>query len=136
MDLVKDRIDPQKAKMGAPYNLDGTTTVQVRRWNNPDYRTRILELREDYIGQNQIGEDETLPEEVTRQVMARAMSEHVLVGWSGITRDGKEVPYSQEAAYEFLCDEGFEEEMFKIINASNSRERFLTDRKEQKVKKS
>lgn len=136
MDLVRDRIDPEKAKLGSTYNLDETTSVKVRRWNNPEYRTKILELREEWISEHKHPEDQVLPEDVTRDIMAKAMSEHILVDWSGFTKDGEVLPYSQGAAYEFLSDEGFEEEMMRIINASNTRASFLTERKKAKVKKS
>lgn len=136
MDLVRDRIDPEKAKRGTKFNLDDDTWVKVRRWNNPEYRTRILELREDWITANKHPEDQTLPDDVTRDIMAKAMSECVLVDWGGFFKDGEELPFSVKAAYDFLSDEGFEEEMMRIINAANSRARFMTERAKVKLKKS
>ena len=136
MDLVKDRIDPEKAKKGTAYSLNDTTTVQIRRWNNAEYRRALLDMREEKLAELKLADDAKLPDDVSRDIMAKAMSEHIVVGWHGFTRNGKAVAYTSAKAYEFLSDEGFEDEMFRIINASANRERFLADRKVARVKKS
>ncbi len=44
-----------------------------------------------------------LTEEKEREIMMEVYSKTILVGWSGLTDNGKEVPYSPEKAKELLA---------------------------------
>ena len=44
----------------------------------------------------------TLSPEISSEILCKAMATHVLLDWKNVEADGKEVPYSKEAAYRAL----------------------------------
>jgi len=68
------------------------------------------------------------------QIMAKAVSETILLGWKGLQMDGKELKYSTEKAYEILADPTAEEFLALILEYAQDNERFRNAKLEEMAK--
>jgi len=72
----------------------------VARMGNPNYTRVVRELSKPYRSRIRKG---TMPDEISDEILFKAMSQTILLGWSGIEDDkGKEIKYSSDAAYDLL----------------------------------
>ena len=65
----------------------------------PAYKRLCAAKRRPYRKQILRG---TVPDETMDKLATEAMAEHLLIGWEGVTENGKAVPYSKEKATEYL----------------------------------
>jgi len=85
---------------GVWMDIGDGASLKVARVGNPRYRKRIAQLTKPY--KRQIRSD-TLPEDLSDELVLKAFSETILLDWKGIEDDkGKAIKYSQEAAYKLL----------------------------------
>lgn len=106
MDLKKIRlkIDPEE---GGWVPLDAFhadfkgTRVKVRALNNLDMERMLARLTNEIpLDQRINGMDPDDDRRISRELLC----ETVLIGWDGITDDGKDVPYSPELARTIIMD--------------------------------
>lgn len=130
MDIEFDAMDPEKLEKGAWDKLDEETEIRVRRANNPQFRKRLEELREEAVRKLGVDEEDRIPEEVSRDILAQAAAEYLLTDWRGMTSGGEEFPYSQEAALSLLRDRRHEVFLGQVLLKANDQELFRTKRRE------
>lgn len=128
MKLSRLIADSDKARNGVPFEHEGTTFI-VAKAANVNFIKRCQELLANYPG--------TVTVEQELEVNARAMSEHVLLGWENLKDDeGNNIEYSQELAFEILRNPeavDFRELIKRFAERSSA---FLADKKEKRKKKS
>lgn len=86
---------------GAWVNLGGGIEICVARTNNANYRKLLNKKLAPIRKEVAAGDVDT---EDFNRIITEVMSKTILVNWRGIKDDksGKEIPYSQEKALEFL----------------------------------
>jgi len=101
MDLRQSRIDSEKEVHGVWVDLDDKTKLLIARWNNPAHAKFLKRAMEPYRKRARFGQlDDGLAEKITREGLAK----YILLDWKGLKDNGKDVPYSQEKALEYLSD--------------------------------
>lgn len=102
MKLSRFTTDSTLELNGVWVDIGEGAKLLVARVGNPRYRERLRALMKPY--KRQVRTD-TLPEDLSEDMVLRAFSETILLGWEGLEdEDGKAVPYSREKAYELLRD--------------------------------
>lgn len=89
---------------GVWFLLTEETKFLVRRYSadHPTIRAKSAKLFKPYSFQIQQG---TLPAEKEQELMAKIFVEACLIDWKGVKdEDGKDIPFSTEAAISFLKD--------------------------------
>jgi hypothetical protein len=95
--------DETKEIEGVEVPLGKGAFITVARQGNPEYSRLILAEYEKHSDEL----DTLSPKEVAAldaEIMSRVMSESILLGFRGLTFQGKEVKYSKKAAYEKLLE--------------------------------
>ena len=75
--------------------------VKVARANNPHHQRVIENMMRPYRRQISNGR---LSNEKMTEITVKAMAECLLIDWEGVEIDGKNVPYSREAALDLLTE--------------------------------
>jgi hypothetical protein len=120
MDLYRQfQTDDQKEVDGVWVPLSATARIKVARMGNPRYRECIKKKSAPY---RQAGLATEIPAEVYQQLVREAVAETILVGWEGLTTDGKKVPYTRETALKFCTD--LKDFYSLVLTASDSMETF------------
>lgn len=119
MDIIATFTTDEKLEAeGKWFPLSKTAKVLVARSGNDKYMSVLRQkMKEAQIDLSAGEEAEKLAEDVLIDVMA----ETLLLGWEGITQDGKAVPYSREQARTYLRIKDFRK---KIAGFSDNFEAF------------
>ena len=119
MDIIATFTTDEKLEAeGKWFPLSKTAKVEVARSGNDKYMSVLRQkMKEAQIDLSAGEEAEKLAEDVLIDVMA----ETLLLGWEGITQDGKPVPYSREQARTYLRIKDFRK---KIAGFSDNFEAF------------
>lgn len=119
MDIIATFTTDEKLEAeGKWFPLSKTAKVLVARSGNDKYMSVLRQkMKEAQIDLSAGEEAEKLAEDVLIDVMA----ETLLLGWEGITHDGKPVPYSREQARTYLRIKDFRK---KIAGFSDNFEAF------------
>lgn len=119
MDIIATFATDEKLETeGKWFPLSKTASVLVARAGNDKYSSLLrAKAQEAQIDMTAGEEAEKLAEELLLSVTA----ETVLLGWKGITADGKEVPYSKGQALTYLRVKDFRR---KIEGFANNFESF------------
>lgn len=119
MDIIATFTTDEKLEAeGKWFPLSKTAKVLVARSGNDKYMSVLRQkMKEAQIDLSAGEEAEKLAEDVLIDVMA----ETLLLGWEGITQDGKPVPYSREQARTYLRIKDFRK---KITGFSDNFEAF------------
>lgn len=105
-------IDQGKATDGVWHDIDETTAVKVARLGNKKFQRRAEALRKPY--QFQI-DNKTIDDGLLEKITTQAIAETIVVDWKGFEdEDGNAVPYSPEAAFEYLMK--YEEFKRHVLN--------------------
>lgn len=102
MDLAaRFGTDKKKEVEGVWYDMGDGCRLRVARKGNRRYTEKYQQLdRERSIVRR--AQLETLGDEEGEKVLAELIAHAILVDWEGVKDNGKEIPYSTEAAYEQL----------------------------------
>ena len=97
---INDYItDTSKSNDGVWFDHEGASFL-VARYTKPGFLNRLEALKKPYerkIAKGTFTVEDELP------IMAKALSEHILLDWKGVyTAEGKEIKYSKENAEKFL----------------------------------
>ena len=119
MDIIATFTTDEKLEAeGKWFPLSKTAKVLVARSGNDKYMSVLRQkMKEAQIDLSAGEEAEKLAEDVLIDVMA----ETLLLGWEGITQDGKPAPYSREQARTYLRIKDFRK---KIAGFSDNFEAF------------
>lgn len=132
------RADPELVEKGAWVDYLMGSKLLVARFNNRAAENARSEFYLDNL-EKFTKEGLTEKEREANDAMAekeenRILSQYVLLGWSGIqTADGSELEYSQETAFELLCDPQLEEFRAQVINLSQQRQNFRAKNEQEAV---
>lgn len=137
VDLVKDRIDSDKAKEGIWVDIPNFARVRIRRWNNEDFRRRSNELRLKTLEDLRMKSSANLTDEQAFPIMVQAACETVITEWdsSQVTEGGKPVRYTPEKGFEVFSSPDWREEFLSIVQEATDREQFVVEVQEETVKK-
>ena len=127
MDLAEVKVDRKTQNEGVWVAHDMTTSFLIARMGNPKFKTRFNSLMAPHQRKYEAGK---LDMEMQGQIMARAVSETILLDWKGLTLDGKEIKYSKEKAFEILSDATAEEFLALILEYAQDNERFRNEKLE------
>lgn len=94
------KTDKDAEQQGVEHYIGGGVTLRIARQNNPAYREYIAQLIRPY---REEVEAKNLADDVWVELINKAMSKTILVGWDGIKDDnGNEIQYTPEKALDFL----------------------------------
>lgn len=99
--FVFGATDQKKVEQGAWFE-ESDVRFLVARHDNNAYQQCIERLKRPH---RRKFERQEVSAELLTEIVCRAMSKHMLLGWEGIKdQDGKDVPYSEKNAYQFLME--------------------------------
>lgn len=99
MELSKYKTDETLEREGVWVDMGDGFHVRIARDGNPKHSAAVSRLTKPFKQQIRRG---TLGQEKLAEIAAQAMAEAIVLDWQGLYDDGKEIPYSQEKAYEIL----------------------------------
>ena len=99
-------VDLGKAADGVWIAYEGDIEFKIARANTPGYRDAIKRLHRQHKHQIESG---TMSEQLSDNLLADLMAEHILVDWKGLMNGKEEFKYSKNAAKTFLKDERYAE---------------------------
>lgn len=95
------KTDAEKEAKGVEVDIGDGIKIRVARFNNEEFQSYWEAITKPF--RRQI-ENNTISKEDLRELMIDAISETVLLGWSGVKVKGKEFPYSKDNAMTLLRD--------------------------------
>ena len=91
--------DPEKELEGVWEPIDDTASLLIARVGNDRYNARYRKIPRGIRNQLEAG---NLPDKQNDSLVCRLLADTILLNWKDIADDGKEIAYSEEAAYEQL----------------------------------
>ena len=91
--------DATKEKEGVWYDIAEGLRMRIARIGNPNYQKRFQILSKPYRRSIRRG---TLSDDVAEKLLVQCMSETIVLDWEGVEDEGKEIPYSKDAAVDLL----------------------------------
>lgn len=130
MDLFKAFATDTTAEIEGVIVEYGDAKLKIARRGNPAHQKLMTKL----LKQNKIVLDSKgdAAEKAAKEIMARAISKTILLGWEGVEYKGKPLPYTQEKAYELLLAHNDFRDF--VHEASDDMERFKVDKEDDDVK--
>lgn len=101
MDLIELATDPQKETQGTWVAFDSKTRFYIAA-SGERYQSRVRELRDPVL--KSLPRGEKMPDAIADGIVTQAMADCILLGWEGLMVNGKELPYSRDAAKAALSD--------------------------------
>lgn len=101
MDLSETRTDEHLAKDGVWVPLDGETKLCIAQWLNHNHRQYLQKALDPY---KRALATKTMKDDVMEDLEIIGIAKCVLLGWEGLTDNGKPVEYSEGAAIKYLGD--------------------------------
>jgi len=95
-------INKEKELSGIEATYYGVT-MTIARANNTNFKHLFRTLIAPH--KYQMDNNQSIPEEISEDIMLQCYSKTILLGWKGLVIDGKEVPYTQKGAYELLKED-------------------------------
>ena len=96
------KTDESIEKQGVYFNVSDTTGFQLKRFggfNSDTVKSKLAKYHKPYAYQIQKG---TMDPKKEQEINCRVFVESCMVDWKGVEIDGKEVPFSADAATELL----------------------------------
>lgn len=131
MDLAEVKVSNKAQNEGVWVDYDGETSFLIARMGNPKFKARFTALMAPHQRRFDAGK---LSQEMQSQIMAKAVSETILLGWKGLKMDGKEITYSADKAFDILNDPTAEEFLALILEYAQDNERFRNEQLEESAK--
>jgi hypothetical protein len=133
MDLREYKVDPQLEEEGKEIQVDASTMMKIARFNNPAFRKmqeRISEPYQKAVGRGNISDDSA------GRILSRCMAKHIVKGWTGLTLDGVDIPYSEEKCLELFMDPTLKDFKEQVLLESQRIENYREERLEEDLKNS
>ena len=131
MDFSEFKVSATASEDGIWVEHDETTKFLDARMGNKKFLTMFNKISAPYRRQMDANK---LAVEKQTELMCRCMAKHVLLGWEGLTNNGKEIPYSETTALELLTTEGADEFRDLIASYASDNEAFRTQEMEGQAK--
>jgi hypothetical protein len=122
MDISKIKIDTKAQNDGVTVELFPGVTVTVRSTATNEYRNALQ--REVRKQRRFIDANIPIPAEIMDGVVARLLAEHVIVGWSGLTEDGKPFAFTPENVAKIVSDPEYRQMRDMIADIAGENETF------------
>jgi hypothetical protein len=90
MNLNSFKTSATAEQEGVWVEFDGARFL-IARLNNSKHAAGFAQLLRPFRGAK-------IPEDKQRELMIESMADHILLGWEGVTNDGKPFPYTRENA--------------------------------------
>lgn len=120
MDIFSSFATDESAEKQGVIVEYGTAKFKVARKGNQAYRKLLGKLYK--MNRFVLESKGDAAEKKSDEILSTVISQTILLGWEGVTSNGKPLPYSQEAAYDLLLK--LKEFRAFIDNASEELERF------------
>lgn len=111
-------VDPTASEEGTWANFLGGRFLIARHNCEKANQLRAKLTLENW---DKISAGDEAAEELAREITARVTAETILLGWEGVTKDGKAVEYTPELGYQYLIDPRFRDLSQFIENYSLNR---------------
>lgn len=98
---------------GKWFSLSKTAKVLVARSGNQNYADALRESMGESPLEGLVGRE---ADEVAEELLVRVMSNTILLGWKGLSYQGKEVPYSAEMARTMLRIKDFRKKIASLAD--------------------
>lgn len=99
----KYQTDSAAETQGLWIEMGDNALIKIARLGHPKHEEVMKRLRQPHVASLRAGID--LPTNVSMALTIEALAEAILIDWKGIQDDdGKEIPYSKEAAIKLLTD--------------------------------
>lgn len=106
------KVDEQKAKKGISFPFMGGVNLIIAKGGSNAYQKHLANAYKE--NQSVIQSNSEEGEKIALNATREAYAEHILVGWENVLDEkGNEVPYSKEAALEYLHIE----EIFEFVES-------------------
>jgi len=97
--------DKKAEREGSWVQVDGTEIwFLLARSTNDEYIDCLEKLRRPHLNEIRKGE---YPRDKQREIIRKAVARCILLGWKNLVRDGKDIKYSYDEAYNLLEHEEF-----------------------------
>lgn len=132
MKLSKFKIDHNVAEEGQWVDIGDGVELKIARMGNRKYNETIRRLSKPH--KYQIDND-TLPQEISEEIMNKAVAECILLDWKGLEDDdGQPINYSRQKAFELLSDPDLAPFKRQVIGIAQTDETFRNEMVEDTVK--
>jgi len=104
MDISNLKItptDPKAEEEGVWTDYRGVK-LKIARLNNPKFQRAFKKFTRPYQKEMRKG---TLDNDISKEILAKAMAEGLLVDWKDFVVDDQEIPYSRDAATSLLIND-------------------------------
>ena len=130
MDLRKAFATDTEAEIkGVPFEYGDSTFILARKFN-PTHRKLFSKL---WKANRRVVEGEgDAAEKRADEIMCEVMSKTILLGWKNVQVDGKDLPYSQQAAYDLLLEMRDFREVIDTASAELKRFKVHQDEEDEK----
>ena len=91
--------DAKKETEGVWHPIDGELEIKIARIGNPNYQKRFQAMSKPHRRAIRRG---TLSDSVAEKLLVQCLAETIVLDWKNLEDNGKEVPYSLDAAIDLL----------------------------------
>jgi len=91
--------DTKKEQEGVWYDIAEGLRMKIARIGNPNYQKRFQAISKPYRRSIRRG---TLSDDIAEKLLVQCLSETIVLDWTGVEDEGKEIPYSVEASVTLL----------------------------------
>ena len=91
--------DAKKEQEGVWYDIAEGLRMKIARIGNPNYQKRFQAISKPYRRSIRRG---TLSDDIAEKLLVQCLSETIVLDWTGVEDEGKEIPYSVEASIALL----------------------------------
>lgn len=125
-DIDSLAVDPKKSVEGTWVKFLGleNTQLKIARHNNRKAENARSARLYQFYQELKDDKDPAVIEQKFRQVQAEVMAEFILLDWKGISKGGKELPYSVDNAIALLSDPKYEDLYQWVFNESTKKEHY------------
>lgn len=106
MEITTDFADPTLSDEGVWREYRNDSRIKIAGIGNSKFAADQERQRNSYSGIRRNREGR-LPGDLETKILCRSMAKHILVDWSGFTKNGKTLKHSEETAYELLLSNVF-----------------------------
>ena len=96
-DINDFRLDKTAKQQGVWVEFGGGASFKLANFDNPSFTDAFRKATKPY---NDLGKK--IPEDDQIEIMARTMSQFIVLDWKGVFDGDEELPYSAENAYRLL----------------------------------
>ena len=96
-DINDFKLDSDAKASGVWIEFGGGASIKIAAFDNPSFSDAFRKATKPY---NDLGKE--IPEDDQLEIMARAMSQFIVLDWKGIFDGKDELAYSNDAAYRLL----------------------------------